>query len=263
VSVRWTPQVLLELRKSYENSQIHLCRIDIFRTGPVRLQRTGCSFRTILKRPGSYDCRSDAQCGSDQRTIPIRNTPTCQVAHTGYLKYANVNDNTDLFRTQATNCRTGPGQSYEVLFTLLPGASVEIAGRYPTNNYWTVKVEGLDEPCWMWGEYATPSGSYWAVPSVTPPATLTPGPPNAPSFSNWEYSCGLNNATVTLKWNDRSDDESGYRIYRNDKLVTELPPNSTAFSEVIDVEVGENITYRIEVFNGAGASSSSPISFSC
>ena len=66
--------------------------------------------------------------------------------------------------------------------------------------------------------------------------------------------------TQLLPW---SDDESGYRIYRNDKLVTELPPNSTAFSEVIDTEAGENITYRIEVFNEAGASSSSPISFSC
>ena len=200
---------------------------------------------------------------SPSETPQPANSPTLAISSTPTLTITPTYSVPLLIVSEATNCRTGPGQSYEVLFTLLPGASVEIVGRYPTNNYWTVKVEGLDEPCWIWGEYSTPSGSYWTVPSITPPATLTPGPPNAPSFSNWEYSCGFNNATVTLEWNDHSDDESGYRIYRNDKLVTELPPNSTAFSEVIDTEAGENITYRIEVFNEAGASSSSPISFSC
>jgi len=188
-------------------------------------------------------------------TLAISRTPTTTITPTYSVPLLTVNE--------PTNCRTGPGQSYDLLFTLLPGASVEIVGRYPTNNYWTVKVQGLDQPCWIWGEYSTASGSYWTVPSITPPATLTPSPPDTPSFSNWEFTCGFGNATVDLEWNDRSDDESGYRIYRNDKLVTELPPNSTAFSEVIDVEAGENITYRIEVFNNAGASSSSPISISC
>ena len=188
-------------------------------------------------------------------TLAISRTPTPTITPTYSVPLLVVNE--------PTNCRTGPGQSYDVLFTLLAGATVEIVGRYPTNNYWTVKVEGLDEPCWIWGEYSTVSGSYWTVPSITPPATLTPSPPGAPRFSNWEFTCGFGNATVDLKWNDQSNDEIGYRIYRNDELVTELPPNSTAFSEVIDVEAGENITYRIEVFNEAGASSSSPISFSC
>jgi len=188
-------------------------------------------------------------------TLSITRTPTPTITPTYSVPMLTVNE--------PTNCRTGPGQSYDILFTLLAGASVEIMGRYPTNNYWTVKVQGMDEPCWIWGEYTTTSGSYWTVPSVTPPATATASPPTAPSFSNWEFFCGFGNATVNLKWNDRSEDESGYRIYRGDEQVTELPPNSTAFSEVIDVEAGENITYRIEVFNSAGASSSSPISVSC
>jgi len=188
-------------------------------------------------------------------TLSITRTPTPTITPTYSVPMLTVNE--------PTNCRTGPGQSYDILFTLLAGASVEIMGRYPTNNYWTVKVQGMDEPCWIWGEYSTVSGSIWTVPSITPPATETPSPPAAPSISNWDYTCGFGNATVNLKWNDRADDESGYRIYRDGELVTELPANSTAFSEVIDVESGEDITYRIEVFNNTGASSSSPISFLC
>jgi hypothetical protein len=192
-------------------------------------------------------------------TLAVTKTPTPTVTPTYSIPLLRVNE--------PTNCRTGPGQSYDILFTLLPGTSLEIVGRYPTNNYWTVKVQGLDDPCWIWGEYSTASGSYWTVPSVTPPATATASPPTGPSISNWEYLCGYNgsgpNATVTLEWNDRAENESGYRIYRNDELVTELPPNSNAYSEVIDVEEGENITYRIEAYNSTGTSSSSNISFSC
>jgi uncharacterized protein YraI len=192
-------------------------------------------------------------------TLGITHTPTPTITPTYSVPMLTVNE--------PTNCRTGPGQSYDILFTLLPGASVEIVGSYPTNNYWTVKVQGLTEPCWMWGEYATASGSIGTVPTVVPPPTTTASPPTAPGIASWDYLCGYGssgpNVSVDLKWTDRSDDESGYRIYRNDQLVTELPPNSTAYTEVIDVKEGENITYRIESYNSVGASRSSNISFSC
>jgi len=168
---------------------------------------------------------------------------------------------------EPTNCRTGPGQSYDILFTFNAGASVEIVGHYPTNNYWTVNVQGRNEPCWVWGEYATVSGSHWTVPTVNPPATVTPSPPSAPSIANWEYLCGFSssgpNVSFTLEWTDRAADETGYRIYRNGEVAAELPPNSSTFSEVVDVDSGENMTYLIEVFNSAGTASSSPINFSC
>jgi hypothetical protein len=199
------------------------------------------------------------QPAANTPTLAITRTPTPSITPTYSAPLLTINE--------PTNCRTGPGQSYDVLFTFNAGAVVEIVGRYPTNNYWTVKVQGLEQPCWIWGEYTTASGSYWTVPSVTPPATATASPPTGPSFSNWEYLCGYGasgpNATVTLEWTDRSENESGYRVYRNDKQVTELPPNSNSFSEVIDVEEGQTITYRVEAFNDSGSSSSSTISFSC
>jgi hypothetical protein len=188
-------------------------------------------------------------------TLAITKTPTPTITPTYSVPLLTINE--------PTNCRIGPGQSYDIIFTLLAGASVEIVGRHPTSNYWTVKVQGLDQPCWVWGEFSTASGSHWTVPTVNPPATASPSPPEAPSISNWEYVCGFGNVTVTLEWSDRADDESGYRIYRNGESVAELAPNSSSYTEVAESDPGESFTYLIEVVNSAGTSRSSPINFSC
>lgn len=193
------------------------------------------------------------------QAVRVTGTPALTITPTYSVPMLKINE--------PTNCRTGPGQSYEILFTFNTGATVEILGSYPTNNYWTVKWQGGNGTCWVWGEYATVSGSYWTVPTVNPPATGTPSPPTAPGIENWEYVCGYGgsgpNVTVTLEWIDRAVDETGYRIYRNGENVAELPANSNAFTEVVEVAEGENLTYLIEVFNSAGATSSSPINFSC
>jgi uncharacterized protein YraI len=168
---------------------------------------------------------------------------------------------------EPTNCRSGPGQNYEIITVFQSGASAEIVGRYPENDWWLINNPFGSGTCWIWGEFATVSGSHWTVPSVTPPPPATAGLPAPPSISNWDFSCSFSssgpNVTFNLTWSDRATDETGYRIYRNDELVTELPPNSGSFSEVVDVEANENITYRLEVFNSTGASSAAPISFSC
>ena len=168
---------------------------------------------------------------------------------------------------EPTNCRSGPGQNYEIITVFQSGASAEIVGRYPENDWWLINNPFGEGTCWIWGEFATVSGSHWTVPSVTPPPPATAGLPTPPSISNWDFSCSYSsprpNVSFNLTWSDRAADETGYRIYRNNELVTELPPNSGSFSEVVEVEENENITYRLEVFNSTGASSASPISFSC
>jgi hypothetical protein len=168
---------------------------------------------------------------------------------------------------EPTNCRSGPGQNYEIITTFQAGAKAEIVGRYPENNWWLINNPFGSGTCWIWGEFATVSGSHWTVPSVTPPPPATAGLPAPPSISNWEYFCSYGssgpNVTFNLTWSDRAVDETGYRIYRNDELVTELPPNSSSFSEVVDVESNEEITYRLEVYNSTGASSASLIRFKC
>ena len=78
---------------------------------------------------------------------------------------------------ESTNCRTGPGEEYEVLFTYLTGKELEIVGRYDAGNFWLVKSnESPTGTCWLFGEFVDVTGSFEAVPSVTAPPTATGAP---------------------------------------------------------------------------------------
>ncbi len=168
---------------------------------------------------------------------------------------------------ESTNCRTGPGQDYEIVFTFLPGASTEIVAHYPADNYWVVKLPNSNNTCWVWGEYATPSGSYWAVPSTTPPPTATQVPPAAPRGLTYNYFCTYNgvniDATTTLTWKDMADNETGYRVLRLGTAIVQLPANSTTYTDTYAVNAGDTITYSIVAFNSSGSSQSGTINFSC
>ena len=80
-----------------------------------------------------------------------------------------------------TNCRTGPGTSFEIVDGLLVGEQSEVLG-VPADgrNYWVIKNPHMAGTCWLWGEYATVVGptagltSYEIPPTPTP--TLTPTP---------------------------------------------------------------------------------------
>jgi len=162
-----------------------------------------------------------------------------------------------------TNCRSGPGKDYERITQISPGQSIEIVGILPP-GYWLVST--ADGICWVAVEFATPAGSYQAVPTVTAPPTPTGNAPEAPTFpkNGWSYYCfGTGQADVTLNWNDKADNETGYRILRNGEVIAELPANSTSFSESITLLSGQSATYQIEAYNLVGATRSAPITLSC
>jgi hypothetical protein len=200
----------------------------------------------------------------DPSQSAANNTPTASASRTITPTFSTP----VLTVLEQTNCRTGPGKAYEVVFTYLPKAKLNILGRYDPENYWLVKSdESPTGQCWLWGEFVEVAGSYWAVPSVTPPPTATQAPPNAPTFQSWDYTCsfnGINNdLDVILIWSDKSSNETGYRFYRDGGLVTELPANTTTYTDSIAVDSGQNTTYRIEAYNPTGSVSTSTISISC
>jgi hypothetical protein len=141
---------------------------------------------------------------------------------------------------------------------------LEIVGRYDPTNFWLVKSpESKSGTCWMWGEYTEASGSYWAVPTLTPPPTATMPPPQAPANRKWNYSCSGGNATFALTWEDRATNETGYRIFRDGEAVAELPANSTSWTETIPLESGENATYYLQVYGPSGTVNTSTITINC
>ena len=165
---------------------------------------------------------------------------------------------------ESTNCREGPGEEYKVVFTHLADVDLEIVGRYEPNNFWLVKSpQSPTGTCWLWGEYVELSGSYWVVPTLTPPPTATTAPPGTPSIESWEFSCSGGNLTFNLVWEDRATNETGYRIFRDGEATAELPPNSTSFTETIPVESDEDIEYYLQVHGPSGTANTSIIRLSC
>jgi hypothetical protein len=91
----------------------------------------------------------------------------------------------------ATNCRTGPGKVYDRVGALLVGQIAEVVGRDYTGNYWYIRNPSKsDSFCWLWGEYATLTGNFAALPMYTPPPTPTPMPAFEPDYDGLETCAG-------------------------------------------------------------------------
>jgi hypothetical protein len=152
-----------------------------------------------------------------------------------------------------TNCRKGPGTSYERVTQIMPLESVKVVGFY-SPNYWVVSTR--DGECWLSGEFITPSGNLAAVPTVTAPPTPLGGGPQPATFpkNGWTFYCYGGKADITLNWNDNADNETGYRVLRNGEKVTEFPANTTSFAETIALLAGQTVHYEIQAYNEVGTS---------
>ena len=92
----------------------------------------------------------------------------------------------------ATNCRTGPGKVYDRVGGLQVGEIAEVVGRNETGNYWYIRNPSQSNGfCWLWGEYATVTGNFAALPVFTPPPTPTPMPAFEAFYDGLE-TCGTN-----------------------------------------------------------------------
>lgn len=139
-------------------------------------------------------------------TPTVTDTPTPEVA----MIYASGN----------TNCRTGQGTEFGWLVTLQEGDEAEAVGIDTSGEYWYIRRP--DQPnsfCWLWGKYATPSGSYQSLPVYTPVPTPTPGFDYKITYINKGGPCGPfyytqyqieNIGAFTLEsWKTTADDHTG------------------------------------------------------
>jgi hypothetical protein len=165
---------------------------------------------------------------------------------------------------QSTNCRTGPGEDYDVVFTYLTGKKLEIVGRYDPGNFWLVKSnESPTGTCWLWGQYVEVAGSYWTVASVTPPPTVTSAPPRSPGIVEWNFSCSGGSLTFTVNWADNAKDETGYRVFRNGEQAAELPADSTTYTDTVAISADQSLEYYLQVYSPTGTANSSVMRMKC
>ncbi len=81
--------------------------------------------------------------------------------------------------SEATNCRVGPGISYDLVDTFQVGQTIEVMGKHPSENFWYVRSPNNPSIfCWMLGSYAA-GANLSNVPIVAPPPTFTAEPAGA------------------------------------------------------------------------------------
>lgn len=167
-----------------------------------------------------------------------------------------------------TNCREGPGLSYAIVIQLVPGRQYQMLGRTADNKYWVVSEIGKATQCWVPAEFSNAFGNVNLLAVVTPSAaTSAAGTLAAPTGLAYEYECVFNGVnsdiTVKLGWSDRSNNEDGFRIYRDGTLVGQVAQNATFYSEVFAGGASIVYSYYVAAFNAQGEAFGGTISFSC
>ncbi len=60
--------------------------------------------------------------------------------------------------------------------------------------------------------------------------------------------------TINLMWTDPTKDANGFRIYRADTQIADLPADKTSVTDTVSVVLGSQLIYSVEAYNDAGVS---------
>ena len=105
------------------------------------------------------------------------------------------------------------------------------------------------------------------VPTEIASPLPTPFPPNTPVWSVYTYTCefivGGGTMTMNLAWTDRSNNEDGYKVYRDKQVIATLAPNSTSYVDIAFIATGKTLSYSVEAFNKDWRASGSTITYGC
>jgi len=172
--------------------------------------------------------------------------------------------------SEVVPCFSGPGEAYDLVADLQDGEKAEITGQ--SDGFWVVRTSaGLE--CWVPDQDVTTEGEFAAVPNIAPPPAPTPGPPIAPvNLQTIESACSVNKPPnrptsytnqFHLAWQDMSNNEDGFRVYRDGNLVAEVPANKTDVIDDLTARNNRPHYYYVVAYNAVGESKSEPIALSC
>ncbi len=166
-------------------------------------------------------------------------------------------------------CYAGPGADYEVAAVLGIGVKAEVLAKDSGGEYWIIRIPGVSDRCWIETRYATILGTPETIPTLmveSLPTKIIPRVP-APSRLDARASCVpiAGNRTVGTKVEYRIlirlgwppvKGESGFRLYKEGALVTELDAdlNNYDYWLVPEPDMPVSIKLSIEAFNEYGPS---------
>ena len=163
-----------------------------------------------------------------------------------------------LYVNANVKCRSGIGSDFRVVVSFPAPTTVDMIAKDSADAAWLVQVPNSADSCWVAAQDSSPSGSFQALPEVTPQPS-TEQLPSAPIALSYPFFCSyeqglLYKVTINLSWTNTAKDANGFRVYRQGVLVTELPSNTTSFTDTADIQIGSALTYSVEAYNDAGAS---------
>ncbi|MBT3336329.1 MAG: SH3 domain-containing protein [Anaerolineae bacterium] len=187
-------------------------------------------------------------------------TPTVVLSPTPSVPIASVSVD--------TNCRTGPGQDYEIIGALTVGEKAEIVGKRTSHEYWVIKNPDRNGECWLWGYYAMVAGDTSSLREYDIPEPPLPSPPNAPSNLAAAVVCVAGPppnfmATINLIWTDNSDDETRFNFYVNGILGGAFLADQTQENFNLPVTGGAPAIIGLSAFNDIGESDIQTIQVEC
>ena len=134
-----------------------------------------------------------------------------------------------------TNCRVGPGKGYDILSVLKTDKSVRVVARHATADFWVIENPDGDGQCWVWGEYASFTGSPAGLPVREAPPMPTPKPDPTPTPTGVSLQ-------VSVPTNCRVGPGTAYEIVsvlKTGKSVNVVARHETADFWVIENPEGE------------------------
>lgn len=224
---------------------------------------------------------------AQQVVVVVTATPEAGAASTEQVQPAQVlppaTGDVTVTVSTATNCRTGPGQNFKIVYGMPVGQVAKVVARNSFSGYWIIDVPGqAGQTCWLWGQYAVINGDTSTLkevvtptspaPTITntpkPTATITvtntPAYPNAPSGLTANISCvagpGATQTTVNgnISWTDNSTNELQVVSSVSNVSTHILAANSTSdsFSVVMETvtvqNASPNFQFTVSVYACSG-----------
>lgn len=126
----------------------------------------------------------------------------------------------------ATNCRSGPGQSFASLYGMPVGQVAKVIAKNTTTGYWIIEIPGQNgKTCWLWGQYATVTGDTATLTNVaTPtsaPRTATPTKAATATITSTKSASGIAGCTdsTASNYNSAATVDDGSCTYIGNALI--------------------------------------------
>jgi hypothetical protein len=158
--------------------------------------------------------------------------------------------------SQNTNCRSGPGTVYDLVYSALAGGSFTIVAGSTVPEYVVIEIPSKPgQTCWLWTRYASLSGDVNSLPKQAPPPTPTPSAgftvedPGINFCVGWGIGFKItNNGGLTLKSHEVtvedtdtsitiSNSSNGFDKHLGcmvDTAIPELDPGDTGYAFAYD-----------------------------